>query len=199
MCFSSPCLFWPLGVTRSISACLRWVFGVEETFQRFFLTLTPMFSPHIKLLGGPQLFFSVWPPWGKMRSWRKSWKIFCFGFQQKKNTKPSPEPIGTMDIQSVFWRPQPCCFLFFRVFTHNAGDVACTHNGRMWKPRCDSVLPWWQMKWGVTAVTTARKAAKPDSEPVCLTKTSCFSTFIWLWLGSVGVVWCNEVLSLVSA
>lgn len=34
-------------------------FGVEETFQRFFLTLTPMFSQHIKLLGGPpDRFFS---------------------------------------------------------------------------------------------------------------------------------------------
>lgn len=28
-------------------------FGVEETFQRFFLTFTPMFFLHIKLLGGP--------------------------------------------------------------------------------------------------------------------------------------------------
>lgn len=28
-------------------------FGVEETFQRFFLTLTPMFFLNIKLLGGP--------------------------------------------------------------------------------------------------------------------------------------------------
>lgn len=34
-------------------------FGVEGTFQRFFLTLTPMFFLHIKLLGGPpDCFFS---------------------------------------------------------------------------------------------------------------------------------------------
>lgn len=58
ICDSPVCVFPPLFVlARSCNQehfCIPKVgFGVEETFQRFFLTLTPMFLLHINLLGGP--------------------------------------------------------------------------------------------------------------------------------------------------
>lgn len=58
----SVCVFPPLFVLASSCNqehfCIpKMGFGVEGTFQTFFMTLTPMFSLHIKLLGGPQNCF----------------------------------------------------------------------------------------------------------------------------------------------
>lgn len=66
-----PALFVLAGLCNQEQFCMPEMgFGVEETFQRFFLTLTPMFSLHIKLLGGPPHRFFPDHREGKMWSSR---------------------------------------------------------------------------------------------------------------------------------
>lgn len=57
-------------------------FGVEETFQRFFLTLTPMFFLDIKLLGGPPDCFFLDHLEEKCGLGKNSEKCFALGFFQ---------------------------------------------------------------------------------------------------------------------
>lgn len=70
---SPPCAFPPLfvlaGFFDQMHFCIpKMGFGVEGTFQRFYMTLTPMFSSTLNskfALPVFWLFFFFMPPWGK--------------------------------------------------------------------------------------------------------------------------------------
>lgn len=126
------CLSW-LASSTSVAACLRSASGVGETFQRFLLTLTPMFSPHIKLFGGLPLSFLPRPPRGKMRSWRKMLKKYLavghlfFSLYSVKTCAIALWPTSLANLLDFF-------IVRVRVFTHRTGDVRTgVETLRLWK------------------------------------------------------------------
>lgn len=78
-----PALFVLAGSSNQEHFCMPEMgFGVEETFQRFFLTLTPMFSQHIKLLGGPPDRFFLTTLRKNVVPEKIVQKVFCFFLPQ---------------------------------------------------------------------------------------------------------------------
>lgn len=135
------CLFWPVPVTRSISAYLRWVSVVEGTFQKFFMTLTPMFFLHIKLLGGPQDYFFSDHLEGKTWFWRQSFKTFFIAL-----SFPTPPELITVGADSLI------CSFFYSQHRWCCLISSYTNQG---KPS-GIIQPWWKVKLGVTTVGTTK-------------------------------------------
>lgn len=153
ICDSSVCVFPPLFVlagscNQQHFCILKMGFGVEETFQRFFLTLTPMFSLHIKLLGGPPDCFLLTTLRKNAVVEITTQKMFCFVLSKPFWTTVERYP-------QWFWKPQVhlvCSPSGF--FAHNTGDVALMS----WDTSCGKPSgikqPWWKIKLGVTTVAT---------------------------------------------
>lgn len=126
---SPVCVFPPLFVLAASRNqehfCIpKMGFGVEGTFQRFFLTLTPMFSLHIKLLGGPPDYFFL-------TTLRKNavpeiivQKCFALSFFQLRLSS-SLSNRGVAEGSDSRVRSSRLFVPFsVKAFTHNTGDVA---------------------------------------------------------------------------
>lgn len=104
-----PPLFVLAGLCDQQHFCIpKMGFGVEETFQRFFLTLTPMFFLHIKLLGGPpDCFF--------LTTLRKN--VVLEIIMQKCLAWSFPTPseliIVTLEASHSFWEIRVLCLSLF--------------------------------------------------------------------------------------